>query len=371
MFQENVSKPAAIYQSRMQGSRSVTTGESMRPSLRHRARPGRSGRGRSWLFALALLFPVFGQGSAWAEEATAEAREPEPTSAQRHACNRAAFRIAIDVGHTREAPGAVSAHGIDEYDFNLRLGRVVTRALRDAGFAKATLMVTDGPALKSLFVRVQRAASLNAQLYLSLHHDSVPEIFKQRWQEDGRVLSYSDRFSGHSIFISHDNPDRTGSLMFARLLGLRMKAHGLTYTPHYTEKFMGSRQRELLDAEAGVYRYDKLIVLRATRMPAVLLEGGMIVNRTDAPQLADPASQALISASVVEAADAFCAARSGHPPQLLVTASHVERSLAKAKKRAAHQAKRVSKSAKNIAKQARKHAVRPIAMKREPDRKKQ
>jgi N-acetylmuramoyl-L-alanine amidase len=370
MFQENVSKPAAIYQSRMQGSRSVIAGKSMISGFRHQARPGTSGRGRQWLLALALVCPVLGQSSAWAEEPAAQPQEPELTSAQRQACNRAAFRIAIDVGHTRESPGAVSAHGIDEYDFNLRLGRVVIRALRDAGFAKATLMVTDGPALKSLFVRVQRAASLNAQLYLSLHHDSVPEIFKQRWQEDGRVLSYCDRFSGHSIFISHDNPDRAGSLMFARLLGQRMKAHGLTYTRHYTEKFMGSRQRELLDADAGVYSYDKLIVLRATRMPAVLLEGGMIVNRTDAPQLADPARQALISAAVVEAADAFCAARSGHSPQLLVTASHVERSLAKAKKRAHQQAtKRVAKQAKKQAK--KKSAVRPIAMKREPDRRKQ
>jgi N-acetylmuramoyl-L-alanine amidase len=327
------------------------------------------------LFALALLChgfgPIPGQDSARAEVA-ADPEPAESTSAQRKVCDRAAFRIVIDVGHTRESPGAYSAHGITEYDFNLRLGRVVTRALRDAGFSKATLLVTDGPAHRSLFLRVTRAASLNAQLFLSIHHDSVPEIFKQLWQEDGRIRSYCDRFSGHSIFISHDNPDRAGSLQFARLLGVRMKAHGLRYTPHYTEKFMGSRQRELLDKEAGVYSYDKLIVLRATRMPAVLLEGGMIVNRTDEPQLADPERQALISAAVVEAADAFCAARSGHRPQLLVTSPHVERSLAKAKKRAQQQAaKRASKPSKRVANQAKKQAVRPIAMKREPDRKRQ
>jgi hypothetical protein len=35
---------------------------------------------------------------------------------------------------------------------------------------------------------------------------------------------------------------------------------------------MGDRRRELVDATNGVYRYDQLIVLRTTQMPAVLLE---------------------------------------------------------------------------------------------------
>jgi len=295
-----------------------------------------------------LLFLLHGQHPVAAEPATAETTPPDAASAQRQACNRASFRMVIDVGHTREQPGATSAHGITEYDFNLRLGKVIERALRDAGFAKATLIVTGGPARQSLFQRVARASKLNAQAYLSIHHDSVPEQFKALWQEDGRVLSYCDRFSGHSIFISNDNGDRPGSLLFARLLGNRMKTHGLQYTPHYTEKFMGSRRRQLVDKEAGVYRYDQLIVLRKTRMPAALLEAGMIVNRTDDAVLADPERQQLIAASAVEAVDAFCAARGGQRPPEVASAARVERTSARTKKR----------------------AVRPVAMKREPDRKK-
>jgi N-acetylmuramoyl-L-alanine amidase len=44
---------------------------------------------------------------------------------------------------------------------------------------------------------------------------------------------------------------------------------------------MGHRRRKLVDATAGVYRYDQLIVLRRTRMPAVLLEAGSIVDRQE------------------------------------------------------------------------------------------
>src|SRR5262249_34713751 len=105
------------------------------------------------------------------------------------------------------------------------------------------------------------------------------------------------------------NGDPKGSLLFGSLLGKQMKERGLQYTPHYVEKFMGHRRRILVDAGAGVYRYDQLIVLRSTRMPAVLLEAGLIINRDEEVQLSSPERQALISAAVTDAVEAFCAAR--------------------------------------------------------------
>jgi N-acetylmuramoyl-L-alanine amidase len=73
---------------------------------------------------------------------------------------------------------------------------------------------------------------------------------------------------------------------------------------------MGHRRRQLVDAEAGVYRYDQLVVLRETHMPAVLLEAGSIVNRDEELLLTTPEHQSLIADSVVEAIEKFCAKRS-------------------------------------------------------------
>ena len=61
-----------------------------------------------------------------------------------------------------------------------------------------------------------------------------------------------------------------------------------------------------MDAEVGVYRYDQLVVLRTTRMPAVLLEAGSIVNRDEEILVASPDRQARIAAGILEAVEQFC-----------------------------------------------------------------
>jgi N-acetylmuramoyl-L-alanine amidase len=238
-----------------------------------------------------------------------------PQKASVSACDRAGFRVVLDVGHSDKAWGAISARGQREYDFNLRLATLTQRKLLAAGFAKSVLLVTQGPAMKSLHQRVARANQSGAELFLSIHHDSVPDKFLEKWQVEGVQRGFSDRFKGHSIFVSNSNRDYAASLSFAKLLGKQLKARDLQYTPHYTQKIMGHRQRILVDADAGVYRYDQLIVLKDTRMPAVLLEAGSIINRDEELKMESMERQSLISAAVVDAVDSFCAARHPHKPE--------------------------------------------------------
>jgi N-acetylmuramoyl-L-alanine amidase len=222
---------------------------------------------------------------------------------------RADFRVAVDVGHTREHPGARSARGYSEYDFNLVLGREIEQALRDAGFRRTVLLVTDGPAQASLFRRIAQARALGAHLFLSIHHDSVPDPFLLRWDYEGSARRFSDAYRGHSIFISNDNAERDASLRFGHLLGMQLQQHGLQYTPQYTESLLGNRRRLLVDSKAGVYRYDQLIVLRHSPMPAVLLEAGSIINRDEELLMASPERQKLVAAATAAAVEDFCAIR--------------------------------------------------------------
>src|ERR1700751_75874 len=250
------------------------------------------------------------------------AQDHAPTGRQAvsHNCTRSPFRVVVDVGHTLDVPGAMSARGVPEYAFNLQLAREVKQALVDAGFEQTVLLITGTAPWRGLFERAARANAMHADLFIAIHHDSVPDNLKQFWEYAGQKNEFNDDYPGYAIFISNDNADRAGSLLFGSMLGHELERRSLHYTPHYTLALMGHRRRILVDAEAGVYRYDQLIVLRQTTMPAVLLEAGSIVNRQEELELGTPERRSLTSAAIVAAVDNFCAARA-RPPGVRAAAS--------------------------------------------------
>lgn len=220
-------------------------------------------------------------------------------------CDRSLFKIVVDVGHSREAPGARSARGTPEYDFNLRLSQRILNALKDAGFASARLMISDGRGRRGLLRRAARVNSMGAALLLSVHHDSVQNIYLKRWTFAGRTQWFSDRFHGYSLFVSKGNRHDRESLRFAMNLGDSLRSRGLAYTAHHAEPIKGE-QRDLIDSLRGVYRYDELIVLTHTEAPAVLLEAGVLVNRDEEEQLASPERRRRVAEAAAEAVGRYC-----------------------------------------------------------------
>jgi N-acetylmuramoyl-L-alanine amidase len=221
-------------------------------------------------------------------------------------CDPSKFRIVLDVGHTAESEGAASARNVAEFVFNRRLAQRIEEKLKADGFAETRLLLTEGKAKRSLVKRVAAANSLQANLFLSIHHDSVPNSFLEDWEFEGKKSHFSDRFSGYSVFVSRNNPDFKTSLAFAELLGKEMKALGLQYAEQYSQAIMGRYRHPLLNKETGVYSYDQLVVLRSTRMPAVLLEAGSIINRDEELKMDSPERRDIISSGVAAAVKEFC-----------------------------------------------------------------
>jgi N-acetylmuramoyl-L-alanine amidase len=221
-------------------------------------------------------------------------------------CEPSKFRIVLDVGHTAESEGATSARNVAEFVFNLRLARRIEEKLKAEGFAETRLLLTEGKAKPSLAKRVAAANDLHANLFLSIHHDSVPNSLLEDWEFEGKKSHFSDRFSGYSVFVSRNNPDFKRSLSFAELVAREMKAQGLQYAQQYTLAIMGRYQHPLLNKETGVYSYDKLVVLKSTRMPAVLLEAGSIINRNEELKMDSAERRDIISSAVAAAAKEFC-----------------------------------------------------------------
>ncbi len=276
--------------------------------------------GTALLVVLAILFYSASAHPAYAQEAappesnppnppTSDRPAPNPPASKSSDCERAAFRVVVDVGHTVEKPGADSSRGVTEYSYNLQLANEVMQALSKAGFEKAVRLITEAAPVRGLLERAARANAMHADLFISIHHDSVPDNLLESWEFEGQQRPYSDRFKGYAIFVSKENANPKGSLAFGHFLGEQLLSRGLHYTPHYTLPLMGRRRHELLDAEAGVYRYDQLVVLRKTLMPAVLMEAGSIINRDEELEMGSAERRAMTSAAVAAAVEDFCAAR--------------------------------------------------------------
>jgi N-acetylmuramoyl-L-alanine amidase len=270
--------------------------------------------GRAATAALLLSLMSIGQAhAAPADEPASAAAEAKIAPSK---CDRGKFRIILDVGHTAESYGAMSARNVPEFEYNLNLGKRIEERLRADGFGETFLMVTEGKARPSLMTRVARANKRGTDLFLSIHHDSVPEIYAERWDFGGKKSTFNDLFGGYSVFVSQRNPRYSESLRFARLLGNQMSGQELIFARQYDQWFMGKYQRPLLDSDAGVYRYDELIVLRMTTMPAVLLESGSIINRDEELVMASDEHKNKVATAVTSAVTEFCGTRGPAPQQV-------------------------------------------------------
>ncbi len=90
------------------------------------------------------------------------------------------FKVAIDIGHSASSPGAISARGVPEYNFNRNMARLLLAKLQQDPRFKGSFIVNDTGERVSLSSRPAVAESRGADLFLSIHHDSVyPEQLSQ------------------------------------------------------------------------------------------------------------------------------------------------------------------------------------------------
>jgi N-acetylmuramoyl-L-alanine amidase len=222
-------------------------------------------------------------------------------------------KIALDVGHTPDDPtdGTLSARGVPEFDFNLRLANDIKNELVGAGFASTAVMVTHLSRPAGLYERVKRANDWQADLFLSVHHDSVNDEYLSTWTYQGKQLGFNDDYKGYSLFVSRKNARYAESLAFATTLADRLITNGLDFTTHHApDNPAGQRESgstfTFLDPTRGIYRFDDFLVLRRSAMPAVIFEAGVIVNRDEELALAAPGRRGKIATAVAEAVDLFC-----------------------------------------------------------------
>jgi N-acetylmuramoyl-L-alanine amidase len=229
--------------------------------------------------------------------------------------------VAIDTGHSPSSPGAISARGKNEYLFNDRFTRELREESRDWPGLKIVLIPIPSGKQWGLLARTAATSDIGADVFVSIHHDSVNEKYRKLWEYGERKQEYADDFSGYSLFVSRAGKQFTRSLMLARLLGERLRAAGREPTLHHAED-LPNENRELLDERLGIYEAP-FVVLTSNKLPAILFEIGVIVNREEELKLEDRVYRATMQKALLEALDAFCTARLDDlPPERQTTSVH-------------------------------------------------
>ena len=190
-------------------------------------------------------------------------------------------RVAVDVGHTLAKPGASSARGRSEFEFNREFAGQLMVALQARGVVARE--INSSGTIGSLAERPGQAQG--SDFFISIHHDSIAAEYLQPWDWDGSETSYTTVKRGFGIFVSRRNLALDASLRCASAMGAKLRCAGFEPTPWH------GRKHQAADAENGVWYYDNLVVLHNSTFPAVLFEAGVIKHREEELELLDSLRQ--------------------------------------------------------------------------------
>ena len=228
------------------------------------------------------------------------------------------FVVMIDPGHGGVDGGAVGTHVVEK-DIVLAVARQLKAILEATGrYDVRTTRLSD--TFVGLDQRVAMSAAANANLFLSIHADSVGDASLARSVRGATVYTLSDKASNlaaQSLADKENSADASGGLttngaddrgQVNSILADLMKRETQGFSSEFQQLLLERmRPGNLLardPARAAAFR-----VLRQMQTPTVLLELGFISHQTDAEQMQAAEWQKRIATTIAAAIDAYALKR--------------------------------------------------------------
>jgi N-acetylmuramoyl-L-alanine amidase len=217
-------------------------------------------------------------------------------------------RVVLDPGHGGSDSGA-RASGIWEKEVTLAVARELRAFLRRATYE--VVMTRDGDAFVSLRQRAQAANAARADLFVSIHVNSVPS--RDCHAVETYYLGPADDPRAEQLAGTENRDSGYHLADFRRLL------EGVYVNVRQAEsrKLAHAVQQELVDVlgntnpairDKGV-RSAPFLVLVATESPGILAEVSCLSNEEEAGRLADPAYRQRIARALFLGIHAYAEAR--------------------------------------------------------------
>jgi N-acetylmuramoyl-L-alanine amidase len=217
---------------------------------------------------------------------------------------------AIDIGHFRSSPGARDVFGRAELDYNVELAATIEDELMRSGIGRVVL-VNRSRDMASLSDRPMKAFCAGADLFVSVHHDTVDEYLKTVIVDaNGRRIRSNDLIEGYTVYFSSQNGFADLSVSLGLSVAEALRANGVVPATPY-RNVIADGLRKPVSADLNVFDYQKLKVSRTSPIPAILLEAGFLSNRNDMRRLKTAEYRRRIALGLVQGLKAACAKHPG------------------------------------------------------------
>lgn len=218
--------------------------------------------------------------------------------------------VVIDPGHGGVDPGALGHNGVHERDVVLKLGKELRDQLL-AGGQYRVMMTRDSDTFIKLGDRVKFARQHGADLFVSIHADSIGKgnvrgasvYTLSEKASDAQTAKLAARENKADLIAGMDlsTEDQEVTNILVDLAMRDTMNQSKFFANKLVDHFHG-RGVSLLD---GPHRYAGFAVLKAPDIPSVLVEAGFMSNRKEAEQLNTPEYRRKIAAALKEGIDAY------------------------------------------------------------------
>ena len=217
--------------------------------------------------------------------------------------------IAIDAGHGGVDPGAIGVGNVYEKDLTLAAARQLAETLTASGRYRV-LLTRDKDVFLKLRQRVDIARKAGADLFISLHADSIGNP-KHRGASvytlsenasDKEAAALASKENKADVIAGIDLSDEN-TLVQSILIDLAQReTMNLSAT---LAANMVSQLAQSIELQRRTHRFAGFAVLKAPDIPSALFEMGYLSNATDAKLLQSPAHRKKIADAVLRAIDIY------------------------------------------------------------------
>lgn len=231
------------------------------------------------------------------------------------------FRVVVDAGHGGVDSGAEGISGVIEKNVTLAFARTLRDEL-EKNLDLEVFLTRDSDVFLRLNERVEKARNYGADLFISIHADTI----NMSAMRGATVYTISDRASDDLAKALADRENKADLLdglpadeapEITDILIDLARRETLVFSVNFADRVILSLEQDNINLIKNPHRYAGFQVLKAPDIPSVLIEIGYLSNKEDEKLITDPLWRKKAATAIASAVQQFAIYRNkyGNNPQ--------------------------------------------------------